>query len=263
MSTNVENAYKVRLIPMSSLVGGEDPNAIRASQVRFDVTPTFTETGSVEYTPVTPVHMPGAIQIYKHTNPRQFDITAHFISRNVSDALRNMRYVQLLRAWRHPYFGGTDTLTDSNRQSRQDNEQRRANQEGTGTSTLSDAEQTKAVQARVNAEGVQLRGAPPDVLYLYAYSNSQIDARNNTGNVFTPVNINRVPVVMTNLSITYAEDVDYIPVYDISRGGPDQTFTQPWPAKMDVTISLAETHSPNEFEKFDLVAYKNGNLANF
>lgn len=263
MANIQENPYKVRLIPISSLVNGEDPSAIRQSQVVFDVTPTFTESGGVEYTPVTPVHMPGAMQVYKNTQSRQFEITAHFISRNVSDALKNMMYVQKLRAWRNPYFGGTDTLTDANRQARQDADQRRANQEGTGTSTLTDAERATVVRERVQAEGVQLRGAPPDVLYLYAYSNNQIDSRNNAGNVFTPTNINRVPVVLTNLVITYPEDVDYIPVYDLAQGAPDSVFTQPWPVKMDVSISLAETHSPREFERFDLNAYKNGNLANF
>lgn len=261
MST--ENSYKVRLVPISSLVNGEDPATIRASQVRFDVTPSFSETGSVEYTPVTPVHMPGAMQVYKHTNPRQFEIGAHLVSRNVTDALRNMKYLQQLRAWRMPYFGGTDTLTDGNRQARREAEQRRANQAGTGTSTLTDAERTQALRTRIQTEGVQLRGAPPDVLYLYAYSNAQIDARNNTGTVFTPVNINRVPVVLTNLSIVYPEDVDYIPVYDLSLGAPDAQFTQPWPVKIDISISLAETHSPAEFERFDLNAYKNGNLVNF
>lgn len=263
MSTNQENAYKVRLIPISSLVNGEDPTQIRNSQVTFDVTPTFVESGAVEYTPVTPVHMPGAMQVYKSTASRQFDITAHLISRNVSDALKNMRYVQRLRAWRMPYFGESDTLTDANRTARQENAQTRANQAGTATASLTNEEREAAIRQRVQTEGVQLRGAPPDVLYLYAYSNNQIDVRNNSTGLFTPVNINRVPVVLTNLSITYPDDVDYIPVYDIESGGPDDVNTQPWPVKMDISITLAETHSPREFEQFDLAAYKNGNLSNF
>jgi len=262
MATNLQNAYKVRLIPISSLVGGGDPDTIRNSQVTFDVTPTFVESGSVEYTPVTPVHMPGSMQVYKHTNSRTFEITAHLITRNTSDALKNMKYLQRLRGWRMPYFGQSDTLTDANRQARSESQQARANQAGTPTATLSDAERDAAVRQRVQDEGVQLRGAPPDVLYLYAYSNDQIDQRNNTGGIFTPVNINRVPVVLTNLSITFPEDVDYIPVYDPANS-PDATFTQPWPVKVDVAISLVETHSPSEFERFDLAAYKNGNLAMF
>lgn len=253
-----ENNYKVRLVPIASLTYGADPATIRASQVAFDVTPSFSETGSVEYEQVSPVHMPGAMQSYKRTNSRTFEIGAHFISRNVADALKNMQYLQRLRAWRMPYFGATDTLSSSNKQAR-------LSSSGTPTDSYSGSNEDRRdanAQKRVQASGVQLRGAPPDVLYLYAYSNSSIDGRTNATNIFSPVNINRVPVVVTNIGITYPEDVDYIPVYDPSRGGPNDA-TQPFPIKMDVTISLVETHSPSEFERFDLLAYKNGNLGNF
>lgn len=255
-----DNNYKVRLIPIASLTGGADPATIRSAQVAFDVTPTFSESGSVEYSAITPVHMPGSIQIYKHTNSRTFEIGAHLISRNVADALKNMAYLQKLRAWRMPYFGQTDTLTDANRAARQQSAQKMVS----GTVQPLNAQQSIAMNAqRVKTDGVQLRGAPPDILYLYAYNNDSIDGRTNAGNIFTQVNIARIPVVMTNLNITYPDDVDYIPVYDTTRGGPDSTFTQPFPIKMEVTISLAETHSPAEFQKFDLAAYKNGNLVSF
>lgn len=258
-----ENSYKVRLIPIASLIDENDLDAIRNSQVRFESTPTFSESGSVEYTPISPVHLPGSIQVYKFTNARQFEIGAKFISRNTSDALKNMRYLQLLRSWRYPYFGMTDTLSDANKQSRADTQQRRADQIGEPTSNLTDREREQNTIHRVQSEGVQLKGAPPDILYLYAYNNDAIDQRNNTAGVYTPVNINRIPVVVTNLVITYPDDVDYIPVYDPSSRGPDNTFTQVWPVRIDVNLTLAETHSPAEFENFDLNAYKNGNLANF
>lgn len=256
-----ENNYRVRLIPIVTFATNNDPDAIRQSQVAFDVTPNFTESGSVEYSPVNPVHMPGSVQVYKHTNSRTFEIGARLISRSVADAMKNMAYLQKLRAWRLPYFGMTDTLTNANDQARKTNTSNQLGQ--TGESSLTDEQRNTIQKYRVQTEGVQLRGAPPDVLYLYAYSNNQIDDRNNSGGIFTPVNINRVPVVMTNLSITYPEDVDYIPVYDTSRANPDLTFTQPFPIRLDVQVSLAETHSPREFEKFDLAAYKNGNLPSF
>lgn len=246
-----ENNYKVRLVPIASLTYGADPATIRASQVSFDVTPAFSESGSVEYEQVSPVHMPGAMQSYKRTNSRTFEVTAHFVSRNVADALKNMQNVQKLRAWRMPYFGATDTLSSANKQARL-----------TASGTPTDSYDTSALKRVQSSGGVQLRGAPPDVLYLYAYSNSSIDGRTNASNNFSPVNINRVPVVLTNLSINFPEDVDYIPVYDPSLGGPNDA-TQPFPIKLDVTISLVETHSPTEFERFDLLAYKNGNLGNF
>lgn len=241
---DIENNFKVKLIPISSLTYGGDPASIRQSQVAFDVTPTFSETRSAEYSPVTPVHMPGAMQIYKHTNSRQFEIGAHLVSRNVADALKNMENLQKLRAWLMPYFGNTDTLNDKQKSNRLSGPQ-------------TDAEQDANTRNRVITEGVQLRGAPPDILYLYAYSTGVNDLRGG-GPV---VNINRVPVVMTNLAITYPEDVDYIPVH--AAGSGPNTRTEPFPRKMDITISLIETHSPREYERFDLLAYKLGNLENF
>lgn len=245
-----ENNYKVRLIPIASLTYGGDPASIRTSQVAFDVTPTFSETRSAEYTPVTPVHMPGAIQVYKHTNSRQFEITARLVSRNVQDALKNMANLQKLRGWLMPYFGATDTRSAS-----RDNASRARADQDQRPQTAAESDSTS--RQRIKTEGIQLLGAPPDVLYLYAYSTGMNDMRGG-GPV---VNINRVPVVMTNLGITYPDDVDYIPVYN-----PDDaptSYTEPFPKKMDVTLSLVETHSPREYEKFDLMAYKLGNLVNF
>jgi hypothetical protein len=240
-----ENNFKVRLIPISSLTYGGDPASIRQSQVAFDVTPTFSETRSAEYSPITPVHMPGGMQVYKHTNSRQFEIGAHLVSRNVADALKNMENLQKLRAWLMPYFGGTNTITDQ--------QQARRTQVGPPTQAENDAN----IRERVITEGVQLRGAPPDVLYLYAYSTGTNDIRN----LGPRINLNRIPVVMTNLSITYPEDVDYIPV--MHSGFLPGANAEPFPRKMDVSISLVETHSPREYERFDLLAYKLGNLSNF
>lgn len=239
---------------MAGLAYGGDPDSVRQSQVAFDVTPTFTETRSAEYTPVIPIHMPGSIQVYKHTNSRNFEMTAHFVSRNASDAWVNMMNLQRLRGWLMPYFGSTDTLTTDQRAYRSTKGNAVGNQ---NTTDLTPAERDAKVRERIQSEGVQLRGAPPDILYLYAYSTSANDSREAGGFV----NVNRVPVVMTNLSITYPEDVDYIPVYDPDVGPTD--FTEPFPRKLDVTISMVETHSPREYEQFDLSAYKLGNLVNF
>lgn len=245
------NNYKVRLLPVSSLLNGSSPTVIRENQVVFEVTPTFTESGSVEYTPVSPVHMPGSIQVYKHTNSRTFEITAHLITRNLDDAKRNMDYLQKLRSWRYPYFGETNTLSTAQEESR-----RSRGRTYQDTQPLTASERDNNVRRRIREEGVQLRGAPPDVLYLYAYSTSANDSRPETP---SRVNINRVPVVMMNLSISYPEDVDYIPVYSAQRPNAQ---AEPFPVKMDVSISLTETHSPREFERFDLTKYKQGKLIN-
>jgi hypothetical protein len=194
------------------------------------------------------------MQVYKHTNSRQFEITAHLISRNVADAVKNMKNLQTLRGWLMPYFGGTDTLTNSNKEARRNTSYGAGGDQQT---PLTAEERDAKVRERVQSEGVQLRGAPPDILYLYAYSTGASDLRGG-GPV---VNINRVPVVLTSLGITYPEDVDYIPVYNTEY--TPNSRTDPFPKKLDVTISLVETHSPREYEKFDLLAYKLGNLVNF
>lgn len=243
-----ENNYKVRLIPISALAYG-DPDTVRRSSVALSVTPSFSENRTAEYTPVTPVHMPGSVQVYKHTNSRTFNVTAHFVSRNVDDALKNMADLQKLRGWLLPYFGATNTLSGEQQAAREAS--------NPGTQPQTPEQQDQAARQRVQTEGVQLRGAPPDVLYLYAYSTGANDLRGDG----PKVNINRVPVVMTSLDITYPEDVDYIPVFVPSAGVNSRT--EPFPRKMDVTFALVETHSPREYEQFDLLAYKQGNLRNF
>lgn len=96
---------------------------------------------------------------------------------------------------------------------------------------------------------LNLLGAPPDVLYLTAYS----DARNSGGTLDKPTNIYRVPVVLTALTITYPNDVDYIPTME----------GQPFPIIMNISVSMMESHSPKEMEKFDLTKYRAGLLPGF
>lgn len=259
------NNYKVRLVSVASLIDGISTGDIE--QVIFEVTPSFTESRSVEYSPITPVHMPGSIQVYKNTNSRQFSIGAHFISRTSDEATQNMIYVQTLRAWMLPYFGSTSTLnTNANRPQAKTN-QRNANI-ATNQPTerpLTPEERARLAQNRVAASGIELRGAPPDVLYLYAYStpsNEQVDQSAERSVAFG-VNINRVPVVISNLEITYPEDVDYIPTYANSGNNVYDKTSEPFPMRMDVSITLLETHSPREYEKFDLTKFKFGVLPNF
>jgi hypothetical protein len=89
---------------------------------------------------------------------------------------------------------------------------------------------------------------------LYAYSSQANDKRPDQPGI----NINRIPVVLTNLSIQYPEDVDYIPV--ILKADAN---TEPFPVKIDVSISLAEAHSPTEYEQFSLESFKKGTLKHF
>lgn len=245
--TAVSN-YKVRLVPISSLKFG-DTSQIANTQVVFEVTPTFTESRQVAYSAVTPIHMPGSIQMYQSTSARSFDITATLIARNAADAAKNRQCLQTLRGWTMPYFGSTSTLTKTNRDAR-------INQSlSPSVNTLNPEDREKEIRQRIQDAGVELRGAPPDVLYLYAYSAESSSVAGGRSGATS--NINRVPVVLTSLSIAYPDDVDYIPVADSSGN------IEPFPVKMSVSLNLAETHSPREYERFDLNAFKAGTLANF
>lgn len=254
MATN----YKVRLVSVLNNIA-QSTGSFTGQEVVFDNTPSFSESGGVRYNPVQPIHMPGAVQVYQNTEPRNFSIGAHFVSRTRGEATTNAFYLQLLRSWRYPFFGQGSSTREITRLSSDDKQrleqeqtdtQRRlnqiANQQARGL-TAQEQEQINIARARASqdANGFDLLGAPPEVLYLYAYSSPE------TNREATPfVNINRIPVVLTGLDIVWPEDVDYLPTY----------YDQPFPVKMEVSISLAETHSPKEFEQFSLIKYKTGQL---
>jgi hypothetical protein len=206
--------------------------------------------------------MPGGIQVYKQTSSRKFSVGATFISRTSEEATQNLKYLQTLRGWRMPYFGNSSTLTDDPAQ-KLARTKVTTNQTTNTVTPLTPEQRAMAAVKRGKEEGIELLGAPPDVLYLYAYSTGANDARNvNYG-----VNINRVPVVLTGLEISYPNDVDYLPTFSNASTGLygvayDNT-SEPFPIKMDVTISLAETHSPREYESFSLALYKQGKLTGF
>lgn len=234
----MSDVYKVRLV---SVIDELD-------KVMFDVTPDFSESRSVEYTPVAPIHMPGAIQVYKNTGSRAFEVGATLISRTPEEAQKNKWYLQLLRSWTMPFFGERSATTDRTRR----NLDPAANRE---QSRLTPEQINERNAERVRTEGYELLGAPPMVLYLYAYSTSANDPRKRG-----TVNINRVPVVITALGITYPQDVDYITL-DSENQVTDET--EPFPIKMNVSVSLVETHSPREYEKFSISDFKEGKLVNF
>lgn len=201
--------YKVRLFAVRDFP---------SDYVIFEVSPTLSESRTVDYQGVNPVHMPGSIQVYKRSNSRTFSIGAKLVSRNQSQADANIKTLQKLRGWTMPYFGIGDH-TDG-------------------------------------ADTTSMLGAPPDVLYLYAYSNDHQSEDGTRGKVedgAMNVNLKKIPVVITSMSLDYPEDVDYIPT---SSG-------EPFPIKMEVKIDLAETHSPVGYEKFSLAAFKLGRLVQF
>jgi len=187
----------------------------RTRKVVFEVTPDLIENRSINYKSLDPVHMPGQIFVYGSSSSRTFNISSiRLISRTPQEAQKNLTTLHMLRFWCMPRFGEQSTPEDK---------------------TLG-----------------QL-GQPPDVILLSAYSKVPSDIALANNKAQRMGHLNRVPVVITNLSVPYPSDVDYIPT-------PDGV---PMPTIMTIDMTLVETHSPIQYEKFSLAQFKNGTLPGF
>lgn len=206
--------------------------------VLFDVTPVVSETGSVNYTPQETIHSPGQMMAFKNTGSRQFRLDAKFVSRNPKEARNNLERLNVLRGWRMPYFGSDSTgITDVPRED--------TNNKASIGENLTKMQNTLR----------QRLGLPPEVLYLSAYSGGVIGSATKRGN------INNVPVVIENLSITYPDDVSYI--LTENRTVHDPLGGVSFPVLMSIGIDLKETHSPYEYSTFNLPRYYAGILEYF
>lgn len=266
------NKYRVKLV--STLPS--NPFGLLSKTVEFKVTPEFSENRTVDYTSLVPLHMPGSIEVYKSTNSRTFSITAKLVSRTRAEATMNIVDLQVLRSWTMPFFGiNSSTLEQSVAEGRVNQKLQEENpsgnfdfqtqaQEGKTERLSSQQRNARAIsqiKGRKDSLGsklftnnkIEMLGAPPEVLYLYAYS-ADDSVENQTGDrSIAPVNIQRVPVVMISLAITYPSDVEYILTYS----------EQPFPVIMNVAIELKETHSPSEYSRFSLLDFKLGTLRHF
>ena len=198
--------------------------------VLFNVTPELNETRNVNYKNLDLIHMPGNIYAYGNSSTRTFSLVAKLVSRTVEEADLNSRRLQLMRSWTMPYFGqnnGSETYTSKE--------------------TASQNREASNIKASRS-----ILGSPPDVLHLTAYAdgttlNSTTDQPNRVGNLY------KIPIVITQLTNTYPSDLTYIP---LSTG-------EPFPVIMNMDVQLTEAHSPQEYNKFSLQDFKNGNLAHF
>lgn len=214
-------------------------NAARRSEiVRFPITPTINETRSVSYQKSDIRHLPGDLLSYSNTSARKFDFAdLKLVSRTPIEARRNLLRVNTLRGWTMPYFGST------------------------GLSTIDDSYLNQAINKDATTKQVdelranfrRMLGAPPDILHLYVYSSGSDDRHLG--------NITGIPVVIESLSITYPNDVDYIPCQTTSANDP--YGGTPFPIIMNIGLNVTEIHSPREFEKFKLEDYKSGRMVRF
>lgn len=187
----------------------------------FEVTPNLTESRSVDYKSTNLLHTPGAIFTYGFTNSRTFSLSdIKLISRTPQEAFNNMKNLQIIRSWTMPYFGVNSS--------------------------------TQAVLGR------EQLGAPPEILYLYAYA-KEVDPHKGTNSAKPLTNIQHVPVVLTQLSIAYPNNITYIPAYGEGGVGTGE----PFPTIMNIGIELSEIHSPREYSTFSLYDFKKGKLDSF
>lgn len=211
---------------------------VYGNSVAFDASPELTETRQTNYHSLDPTHMPGSIQVFKNSNSRTFNLSsAKFLSRTPAEADNTIKRLWVLRSWGMPRFGtGSSTTDEWDRFAR----------------FYRDLSPDAFYETQANPDndwdlsaGGEINGAPPQIVFLSAYSSDAISG--------VPQHIRKVPTVLGNLSIPYPTDVDYI---GSSNGIPVPTI-------MSVDLTLTETHSPVRYENFSLYAYKSGTLPGF
>lgn len=192
--------------------------------IAFRVSPeSVNESRQAIYKQMEPLHMPGAVQVYTHTTPRNWQVSGvKLISRNGVEAEDNLQTINLLRSWLTPYFGKSETKDKDNYQG-------------------------------------EMLGSPPPVLLFSAYSDGKLQSKQQSngsvgGEMGAMGIIRNIPVVIQSLNIPFTNDTDYIQT---------QTSNQPFPAVLPIDIALIETHAPSDFSRFDIIKYKNGILDGF
>lgn len=240
--------FKVKLV--SAVDYSRSENLRAGKHVTFDVTPQISESGPVEYESIKLIHAPTTFQSYVTTPARNFTLSeAKLISRTPTEARDNIEKINILRSWRMPFFGQVNTPDT-------EAEQYFSNVlSSSGTRTVSPLDRLKR-----DVDGLKDRlGAPPEILYFSAYSSFLANGSSNTNR--WRGNISRLPVVLTNLTINYPNDVTYIAT--AKRGNVDSLGSVPFPVIMTINVELVEAHSPAEVNAFNLAKYASGILDGF
>ena len=231
---DIQNVYKVKLTDSVNSSTG---------RVTFDVTPDVIENTNVNYKSIDPVHAPGQIFIYSGTSSRTFNISnARFISRTQKEASRNLIRLQLLRSWTRPVFG-----KEPNPRTEEQDLSRKTSAEHSSIAQWRQYNFSEKERAEIYGPNHQL-GRPPEVLLLSAYSKT-----GGKGSRLQMEHLNRIPVVINQISIPYPSDVDYIPTLE----------GVPMPTIMTLDMTLIESHAPVEYENFNIEDYRNGVLPGF
>lgn len=225
------NQYKVRLSAGGAFASIDE---IRRQTVVFDATPELVENRNINYKSFDPVHAPGQIFVYQNTSSRTFQLSSvKLLSRTPQEASENLARLWTLRGWTMPNFGKGIPV----------NGQNAANDAAdSDAGALSVKEMIRQMSEGTSNRGDFL-GAPPAVLRLSAYAGQGIG------------HVRNVPVVITQLSIPYPADGDYIPTAE--------KHPTPMPTIMTIDIQLTEAQTPNAYERFNLNQFKTGDLSGF
>lgn len=184
--------------------------------VMFDAQPRISITETADYDTLSPIHSVTGFVSFKTSHMKKISITdIRLFSRTPKEASANLKRLHILKSWLKPYFGQSGGGVD-------------------GASTVDNGNTTTTSMQR-------MLGAPPDILFLYAYS----------GATTSEQNLKQIPVVIDSLSYDYPNDIDYI---STEVGGI------PFPVIMTLSLTLLETHSPKEAEEFSLAQYKAGKM---
>ena len=248
----LDNQFKIRL----STAGSRGATTLadkRAASIVFDVTPELVENRNINYKSYDPVHAPGQIYVYQNTSARTFQLSnIKLISRTSEEASKNLARLWVMRSWTMPSFGSAgfeQGIAAGN-----------AEESKTEGGVVDIREMIRSMSG--TTEATNFLGAPPQVLYLSAFSRMGAANGSGTGSVG---HLRNIPVVITQLSIPYPTDCDYIPT--TPHGGDRKSKTKdsstPMPTIMTIDMQLTETHSPNEYETFSLRAFKTGDLSGF
>ena len=75
-------------------------------RVIFDVMPVVSVNSQASYESMTPVHAPGSFQVYEKSPSLTFSVSeVKLVSRTPQEAWRNLKYLNILKSWRMPFFG--------------------------------------------------------------------------------------------------------------------------------------------------------------
>lgn len=233
---NFDSLFRVRL----------QEQGAKHRRVIFRVTPEVIENTVINYQSIDPVHMPGGIHVYRNTQSRTFTVSnIKLISRTREEASANQQRLNMLRSWGRPRFGEKGKESSERGLRKQVNQsiaqgQQREDAANGNVTTLNDLDVLFYNQG--NNSGQEFLGAPPAVLLFSAYSKED-----KNGNIY------KIPCVMTQLTAPWPTDVDYVPTLE----------GEPFPFIMTIDLTLTETHSPGEYERFSLDDFRQGNLTGF